>query len=91
MLEEARLSALIHKTACNFKKVPGKKYYVYKQRKNPEDEMISMISPEEWGPGGPEYVAGQPTLGLHDEHVLHVLHVLHGTWPIFQDTVLSST
>ena len=53
--------------------------------------MISMISPEEWGPGGPEYVAGQPTLGLHDEHVLHVLHVLHGTWPIFQDTVLSST
>jgi len=58
VLEEARLSALIHKTACNFKKVPGKKYYVYKQRKNPEDEMISMISPEEWGPGGPEYVAG---------------------------------
>lgn len=58
VLEEARLSALIHKTACNFKKVPGKKYYVYKQRKNPDDEMISMISPEEWGPGGPEYVAG---------------------------------
>jgi hypothetical protein len=58
VLEEARLSNLIHKTACNFKKVPGKTYYIYKQRKNPEDEMLSMISPQEWGPGGPEFVAG---------------------------------
>lgn len=58
VLEEARINALLHKTACNFKKVPGKKYYIYKQRKNPEDEMLSMISPEEWGPGGPEFVAG---------------------------------
>jgi len=58
VLEEARLNALLHKTACNFKKVPGKTYYIYKQRKNPEDEMLSMISPEEWGPSGPEFVAG---------------------------------
>jgi len=58
VLEEARINALLHKTACNFKKVPGKKYYIYKQRKNPDDEMLSMISPEEWGAGGPEYVAG---------------------------------
>merc|ERR1712098_521139 len=48
----------LHKTACNFKKVPGKTYYIYKQRKNPDEEMLSMISPEEWGPGGPEFVAG---------------------------------
>jgi len=58
VLEEARLNALLHKTACNFKKVPGKTYYIYKQRKNPEEEMLSMISPEEWGPGGPEFVGG---------------------------------
>jgi len=56
VLEEARLNALLHKTSCNFKKVPGKTYYVYKQRKNPDEEMISMISPEEWGAGGPEFV-----------------------------------
>jgi len=58
VLEDARLNALLHKTACNFKKVPGKTYYVYKQRANPDEEMLSMISPEEWGPGGPEYVGG---------------------------------
>ena len=58
VLEEARLNALIHKTSCNFKKIPGKTYYVYKQRKNPDDEFMSMISPEEWGSSGPEFVAG---------------------------------
>lgn len=56
VLEDARLNALLHKTSCNFKKVPGKTYYVYKQRKNPDEEMISMISPQEWGAGGPEFV-----------------------------------
>merc|ERR1712142_1171141 len=58
VLEEARLNALLHKTSCNFKKIPGKTYYVYKQRKNPDDEFLSMISPEEWGSSGPEFVAG---------------------------------
>merc|ERR1712123_365071 len=46
VLEEARLNALIHKTACNFKKVAGTTYYVYKNRKNPDTEFISMISPQ---------------------------------------------
>ena len=46
VLEDARLNALIHKTACNFKKVPGTTYYVYKNRKNPDTEFISMISPQ---------------------------------------------
>ena len=35
-----------------------RKAQVYKQRANPDEEMLSMISPEEWGPGGPEYVGG---------------------------------
>lgn len=73
VLEESRLNALLHKTACNFKKVPGKKYYIYKQRKNPDDEMLSMISPEEWGPGGPEYVAGKGGVYSWCGHAVHAL------------------
>merc|ERR1711878_228813 len=45
VLEDARLNALLHKTNCNFKK-------------NPDEEFLSMISPEEWGSACPEYVAG---------------------------------
>eukprot|EP00090_Calanus_glacialis_P043228 TRINITY_DN76494_c0_g1_i1.p1 TRINITY_DN76494_c0_g1~~TRINITY_DN76494_c0_g1_i1.p1 ORF type:complete len:235 (-),score=91.08 TRINITY_DN76494_c0_g1_i1:56-760(-) len=58
VLEDARLNALIHKTACNFKKVPGTTYYVYKNRKNPDTEFISMISPQEWGSASPEFCGG---------------------------------
>merc|ERR1711892_1079451 len=58
VLDDARLNALIHKTACNFKKVPGTTYYVYKNRKNPDTEFISMISPEEWGSASPEFCGG---------------------------------
>jgi len=72
VLEEARLSSLISHTACNFKKIPGKIYYIYKQRNAAahmrgaflsnaaasEKEFLSMISPEEWGKAGPEFVAG---------------------------------
>jgi len=57
VLEDARINSLLHKTSCNFKKIPGKVYYVYKQRKNPDQEFISMISPQEWGASGPEFVA----------------------------------
>merc|ERR1711973_255924 len=57
VLEEARMNALLHKTSCNFKKIPGKTYYVYRQRRTP-DEFLSMITPEEWGVSGPEFVAG---------------------------------
>ena len=58
MLEEARLNALIHHTACNFKKIPGKTYYIYKQKRDPTKEFMSMVSPAEWGASGPEFVAG---------------------------------
>ena len=58
VLEEARLSSLISHTACNFKKIPGKFYYIYKQRGNTDKEFLSMISPQEWGKAGPEFVAG---------------------------------
>merc|ERR1719471_2416485 len=32
--------------------------YIYKQKKNPDEEFMSMISPEEWGDSGPEFVGG---------------------------------
>ena len=44
ILEEASLNNQLHHIACNFKKVPGKIYYVYK-RDNGKNYM-SMISPE---------------------------------------------
>merc|ERR1712242_213913 len=55
VLEDARMNALLHKTSCNFKKVPGKIYYVYK-RDNGKNYM-SMISPQEWGKSCPPFVA----------------------------------
>ena len=45
VLEDANLSAKLHHIACNFKKIPGKTYYVYKN-KDTGKEYMSMISPE---------------------------------------------
>lgn len=55
ILEEAALNNQLHHIACNFKKVPGKIYYVYK-RDNGKHYM-SMISPKEWGKSCPPFVA----------------------------------
>ena len=45
VLEDANLSAKLHHIACNFKKIPGKTYYVYKRQETGK-EYMSMISPE---------------------------------------------
>ncbi|MEM9545827.1 MAG: DUF2452 domain-containing protein [Bacteroidota bacterium] len=45
------ISERIYKADCGFKPVINKTYYVY-QRKD-ESWVLSMISPEEWGPKGP--------------------------------------
>lgn len=55
VLEEAETSARLHHIACNFKKIPGKFYYVY--RRDSGKEYMSMVSPEEWGDSCPEFVA----------------------------------
>ena len=55
VLEEAQRDTEINHMACNFKRIPGKIYYIYK-RKNGKKYM-SMISPEEWGNDCPEFVA----------------------------------
>merc|ERR1712083_678880 len=55
ILEEAQRDKEINHMACNFKRVPGTLYHIYK-RKNGVKYM-SLIGPEEWGPDGPEFVA----------------------------------
>ena len=56
-MEEANLNAELHHIACNFKKIPGTIYYVY--RRDSGQRYMSMISPEEWGStNAPEFVAG---------------------------------
>ena len=55
ILEEAQRDKEINHMACNFKRVPGTLYHIYK-RKNGQQYM-SLISPEEWGADGPEFVA----------------------------------
>lgn len=56
ILEEANLNNQLHHIACNFKKVPGKVYYVYKRGEQGKHYM-SLIAPEEWGKDCPEFVA----------------------------------
>merc|ERR1712020_91537 len=56
ILEEAQRDKEINHMACNFKRIPGKIYYIYK-RANGKNYM-SMISPEEWGKDCPEFIAG---------------------------------
>jgi len=56
VLEEANLNAELHHIACNFKKVPGKIYYVYR-REETGAKYMSMISPEEWGENCPDFDA----------------------------------
>jgi len=55
VLEEANLNKELHHIACNFKKVPGKVYYVYKRESGAK--YMSMISPEEWGERCPVFDA----------------------------------
>jgi len=64
VLEEASLNKELHHIACNFKKVPGKIYYVYlREGENLQGvsvdggKYMSMISPEEWGVNCPPFHA----------------------------------
>lgn len=53
---EARHNNHLHHAACNFKKVPGKIYYLY--QKPSGQEYFSMLSPEEWGTSLPHKYIG---------------------------------
>merc|ERR1711976_904867 len=53
VLEDAAINKELHHIACNFKKIPGKTYYVYK--KPDGRKYMSMISPLEWGASCPPF------------------------------------
>ena len=44
MLEEAKEDAILHHASCNFKKIPGKMYHLY--RRSDGTSYFSMISPQ---------------------------------------------
>lgn len=44
IMEEAQMNARLHHAACNFQKVPGSTYYLY--RRSNDQEYFSMIKPE---------------------------------------------
>ncbi|KXJ80580.1 hypothetical protein RP20_CCG024355 [Aedes albopictus] len=50
ILEETQTAQDLHQAACNFKKIPGHIYHLYKRDSG--QTYFSMLSPEEWGPGG---------------------------------------
>lgn len=56
LLEEAREASLLHRAACNFKKVPGRVYHLYRR---PSGELyFSMLSPEDWRGAPPHAFEG---------------------------------
>lgn len=58
------ISEKIYEADAGFKPVVNKQYYVY-QRKD-ESWVLSMVSPEEWGPNGPYiYVASCSLMADH--------------------------
>ncbi|XP_062545848.1 uncharacterized protein C1orf50 homolog isoform X4 [Armigeres subalbatus] len=50
ILEETQSAQDLHNAACNFKKIPGHVYHLYKRDSG--QTYFSMLSPEEWGPNG---------------------------------------
>jgi len=55
VLEEAKRDAELHHAACNFKKIPGKIYYLYRRKSG--QTYFSMMKPDEWGSSCPhEYL-----------------------------------
>ncbi|GAB0097285.1 uncharacterized protein DMENIID0001_129180 [Sergentomyia squamirostris] len=47
IIKETEDSQNLHEAACNFQKVPGKIYHLF--RRESGQKYLSMLSPEEWG------------------------------------------
>lgn len=56
VLDETTTSQRLHAAACNFRKLPGTIYHLY--RRDSGQLYISMLSPEEWGQGLPHEFQG---------------------------------
>ncbi|XP_052864986.1 uncharacterized protein C1orf50 homolog [Anopheles cruzii] len=50
ILEETQTAQELHHAACNFRKIPGKVYHLY--RRESGQTYFSMLSPDEWGSTG---------------------------------------
>ncbi|XP_035780873.1 uncharacterized protein C1orf50 homolog [Anopheles albimanus] len=50
ILEDTQRAQELHHAACNFVKIPGKVYHLY--RRESGQTYFSMLSPDEWGPKG---------------------------------------
>jgi uncharacterized protein YdcH (DUF465 family) len=56
ILEEAAHAARLHRARCNFRKVPGRVYHLYRRG---EDELyFSMLSPDDWRGAPPHAFEG---------------------------------
>jgi hypothetical protein len=56
VLEDGKRDQELHHAQCNFKRQPGKTYYLYK--KSGGQTYFSMLSPDEWGGTPPhEFIA----------------------------------
>lgn len=51
ILESAQLDQELHHAACNFKRLPGKIYHLYRQ--SSKSCYFSMLSPEDWNNRSP--------------------------------------
>lgn len=56
ILELAQRDQLLHRAKCNFKRLPGKIYHLYK--KSNDEYYFSMLSPDEWGKNCPHDYQG---------------------------------
>lgn len=56
VLEQTRRDQELHRARCNFKRIPGKVYHLY--RKPDGTAYFSMLSPKEWGGRAPHDYAG---------------------------------
>ncbi|XP_053665491.1 uncharacterized protein C1orf50 homolog [Anopheles marshallii] len=54
ILEETQAAQELHHAACNFRKIPGHIYHLYKRPSG--QTYFSMLSPNDWGPNGCEHL-----------------------------------
>ena len=65
IVKRKELSLMIYEAKLNFRPVIGQVYHLY--QRNDDSYLLSMISPQEWGDGGPfkQFVASAKLLADH--------------------------
>jgi len=56
VLDEAARAARLHRARCNFRKVPGRVYHLY--RRDDGERYFSMLAPEDWSGAPPHAFEG---------------------------------